>query len=165
MSLVLEKSWSNVDEVVASDASLVAGGAYTDECYFSVEFPDSFSDSPIHIKEFVTLLIAVKLWGESWSKKRILIHCDNMAVCLSINNQNPKDDDLQECLRELIYWESLYSFKIGAIYIETKKNHLADFMSRSTKSSEHREYFKNCGIALKSRIPVPASMFVFENNW
>ena len=121
VSLILDKSWSNVDEIVASDASLLAGGAYTEKSYFSVEFPASFSDSPIHIKEFVTLLIAVRLWGKLWSKKRILIHCDNQNVCNSINNQNPKNDELQECLRELIYWESLYSFRIGAVYIETKQ--------------------------------------------
>ena len=165
VSLILDKSWSNVDEVVASDASLLAGGAYTDEFYFSVKFPDSLSDSPIHVKEFVTLLIAVKLWGKYWSKKRILIHCDNQNVCHSINNQNPKNDELQECLRELIFWESIYSFKIGAIYIETKANHLADFLSRSTSSSDHYEYFKKCGIAPKTRIFVPADTFEFKNDW
>ena len=152
VSLILDKSWSNTDEVIASDASLTAGGAYTDEFYFSEEFPKNMSDSEIHIKEFVTLLVAVKLWGKSWARKRIRFHCDNQNVCFSINNQKPQDDGLQECLRELIYWESLYSFKIGAVYIETKANHLADFLSRSTKSSDHKNYFKKCDIVQKTRI-------------
>ena len=98
VSLILDKSWSNTDEVIASDASLVAGGAYTDEFYFSVEFPENMKDSPIHIKEFVTLLVAVKLWGKSWAKKRIRFHCDNLNVCFSINSQKPQDDGLQGCL-------------------------------------------------------------------
>ena len=165
VSLILDKSWSNTDEVIASDASLTAGGAYTDEFYFSEEFPKNMSDSEIHIKEFVTLLVAVKLWGKSWARKRIRFHCDNQNVCFSINNQKPQDDGLQECLRELIYWESLYSFKIGAVYIETKANHLADFLSRSTKSSDHKNYFKKCDIVQKTRIIVPVEMFSFKNDW
>ena len=165
VSLILDESWSNIDEIVASDASLTAGGAYTDKFYFSEEFSENLADSPIHIKEFLTLLVAVKLWGKSWAKKRIRFHCDNQNVCNSINNQKPKDDALQECLRELIYWESLYSFKIGAVYIETKKNHLADFLSRSTNSSDHIEYFKKCNIACKTRIHAPEKMFSSKNDW
>ena len=165
VSLILDESWSNIDEIVASDASLTAGGAYTDKFYFSEEFSENLADSPIHIKEFLTLLVAVKLWGKSWAKKRIRFHCDNQNVCNSINNQKPKDDALQECLRDLIYWESLYSFKIGAVYIETKKNHLADFLSRSTNSSDHIEYFKKCNIACKTCIHAPEKMFCSKNDW
>ena len=123
------------------------------------------ADFPFHMLEFLTLLVAVKLWGKSWAKKRILFHCDNQNVCFSINNQKPQDDGLQSCLRELIYWESLYSFKIGAVYIETKKNHLADFLSRSTKSSDHENYFKKCNIAPKKRIKITEEMFNFNNDW
>ena len=165
VSLILDNSWSNVDEIVASDASLTACGAYTNECYFSEEFPSKFAESHIHIKEFLTLLVAIKLWGISWAGKRILIHCDNQNVCNSINNQKPKDDGLQECLRELIYFESLYSFKIGAIYIETKENHLADFLSRSINSLDHEKYFKQCNLSPKKRIFVPGKTFQFENDW
>ena len=52
VSLILDKSWSNIDEVVASDASLAAGGAYTDKFYFSEEFPKNLADLPIHMLEF-----------------------------------------------------------------------------------------------------------------
>ena len=61
VSLILEKSWSNIDEIIASDASLVAGGAYTNDQYFSEPFPKHLSDTPIHLKEFLTLLVAIKL--------------------------------------------------------------------------------------------------------
>ena len=165
VSLILDKSWSNIDEVIATDASLEAGGAYTEGEYFSEIFPASVSHFPIHIKEFLTLLAAVKVWGKSWAKKRILIHCDNQNVCDSINNHKPKDDDLQECLRELIYWESLFSFKIGAVYISTKDNHLADFLSRNTNSSDHIKYFDKCNISHKKRKNLQTKLFQFANDW
>ena len=86
-------------------------------------------------------------------------------MCDSINYHKPKDDDLQECMRELIYWESLFSFKIGAVYINTKDNHLADFLSRNTNSSDHIKYFDKCNIPHKSRIFVPKKLFQFVNDW
>ena len=151
--------------MIASDASLMAGGAYTDRHYFSEEFPAHLAESPIHIKEFVTLLVSCKLWGSSWSKKRIRFHCDNQIVCDSINNQKPQVEELQECMRELVYWESLFSFKIGAVYIQTKENHLADFLSRSVNSLDHLEYFKKCGCQPKTRISVSTELFRFSNDW
>ena len=103
--------------------------------------------------------------GCSVGQKEDLIHCDNQSVCHAINGNKPTDPKLQELLRELIFYESIHSFKIGAVYIETKKNHLADFISRTTKSSEHIAYFKKIGISQKTRISVTSQMFETQNKW
>ena len=51
VSLILEKDWSNPDEIIATDTSPRAGGAYTNDYYFSEEFPPHLLELPIHIKE------------------------------------------------------------------------------------------------------------------
>ena len=165
MSLILDKKWSNPDEIIATDACPQSGGGYTNDEYFSENFPDECRDSPIHIKEFLTLLVAVKTWGSVWSRKRILIHCDNQSVCHAINGNKPDDPKLQELLRELVFFESIYSFKIGAVYIETKANHLADYLSRITSTEEHLRYFQHISIPPKTRISIPPHNFLKQNKW
>ena len=65
--------------------------------YYSSKFPKSLQDPqiPIHIKEFICIIMAVKTWGHQWSGKCIQIFCDNDAVCDVISYLKPKNALMQ----------------------------------------------------------------------
>ena len=58
VSLIDTNIWSEPDQLVAGDACLESGGAYTSDEYFSIVFPQFCKDIPIHILEFLVLIIS-----------------------------------------------------------------------------------------------------------
>ena len=77
-----------------------------------MRFPDYMCspDTPIHIKEFVIVILCVRLWGAQWSGQRIVIYCDNDSVCDTCTYQKPKDLKMQQLLREFLYWVCKFNF-------------------------------------------------------
>ena len=93
-----------VSEQIAGDACPMGFGCWypNRQEYFSSKFPLSLQDPqvPIHLKEFITIILAVKMWGHIWAGKRVNIFCDNDSVCDVIFYLKPKDDQMQTYLRE-----------------------------------------------------------------
>ena len=62
---------------IAGDACSNGLGCFntSNKEYFSRQFPFKFLDSqiPIHLKEFICVIISTKLWGKSWAGKRVEI--------------------------------------------------------------------------------------------
>ena len=61
---------------------------------------------PIHEKEFLVVILSVRLWGPNWTG----LFCDNDAVCEAVTNQKPKDPTMQQLLREFLYWVCRFNF-------------------------------------------------------
>jgi hypothetical protein len=120
---------------------------------------------PIHQKEFLTVIVQVKVWGAGWSGKRVAIHCDNVAVVQTINHMKPKDKELQRLLREFLFYVTTYKFEPVLIRIPTKDNHLADFVSRNHNSLDIQEEFAKYGVEKMESVPVPDHMFSFLADW
>ena len=165
VSLIDPGVWSEPDALCAGDACLTGGGAYTDNEYFSIRFPSFLDDTPIHILEFLVLIISCKLWGSSWGRLCVTIYCDNESVVDTITYQKPKDKALQSCLRELLYLESLYSFRVRALHISTTENRVADFISRYQDDSKIDSYFSSVGLSSKKRLEVPENLYQQWNSW
>ena len=74
--------------------------------YFSSKFPKHLQDPqiPIHLKEFLCVILATKTWGHLWAGKQVQIFCDNDSVCDVITYMKPKDEKMQIYLREFLYW-------------------------------------------------------------
>ena len=99
---------------VSGDACPLGLGSWNPDVgeYFSRVFPLSLQDPkvPIHIKEFICVIIATRLWGEQWTGKQCVIFCDNDSVCDVITNLKPRDPSMQRYLREFLYWVCRYNF-------------------------------------------------------
>ena len=127
VELLEDVDWSDLDDMErCGDACPASGGAYVADEYFSREFPAFLADEPIHLKEFHIVLVAVKLWGPKWARQKIIIRCDNDAVCDTIFLKKPTDEKMQACLRELLFWQCRYNFSLSVQKIGTKENFLAD---------------------------------------
>ena len=55
------------------------GGMMQSE-YFHEEFPPSIAQH-INALELLTIVVALKIWGNRLRGKKVLIYCDNMSSC------------------------------------------------------------------------------------
>ena len=72
------------------------------------------------MKEFWMVILAVKTWVSRWTG-RIEIYCDNEAVCKTIIQQKPKDQELQRCPREFLYLVCKFNPKKGGLQKSLKR--------------------------------------------
>ena len=123
------------------------------------------SDVGIHLKEFITLIISVRLWGHNWTGMRVALHCDNVAVVETINCQKPKDPQMQQCLREFLYHVVTLKFEPVMVRIPTDDNFIADFISRNHNKGDILKKFEEYGVSEMTCVEVPDDMFLFTVDW
>ena len=154
---------------VLGDAFPQGGGSWNPNLseYFSMPFPGYLcsADTPIHIKEFIVVLLCVRMWGPSWAGQRILIFCDNTSVCETCTNQKPKDLGMQQLLREFLFWVCKFNFCPVLEKIGTKENYIADFLSRNHDVSDIDDYFEKNGFPAQKKVFIPIEWFSFQAEW
>ena len=123
------------------------------------------ADVPIHLKEFLTLIISVRLWGQKWSGLRVALHCDNSSVVQTINHQKPKDPLMQQCLREFLFQVTTLKFEPVMVRIPTEDNFMADFISRNHRVEDIKEKFSQYGVKKIEFVTVPDELFIFTADW
>ncbi len=164
VSLMANMFWTDCHFM--SDACLHGLGGYYAGQYFHATFPPMFSNLPIHAKEMLAILVCVKLWGSTWGRQRIVCQCDNMACVLLINTSISRDNFMQNCIRELWYFATLYSFEIRAVHIASQDNRLADHLSRWSLSAHHAKQFHRLTADVNiTEVKVDTTYFHFVNGW
>ena len=158
-----------VCQSVLGDAYPQGGGSWNPVLneYFSMRFPEYMCspDTPIHVKEFVIVLLCIRMWGKSWTGQRILIYCDNDAVCDACTYQKPSDLGMQQLLREFLYWVCSFNFYPILQKISSKDNHFADFISRNHNEDDISKYFSNNGFSIPTKVNVPLEWYKFVAEW
>ena len=158
-----------VSVAIYGDACISGGGSWNPMLcqYFSLKFPTYMSspDTPIHIKEFVVVILSVRLWGPQWTGQKVVIYCDNDAVCDTCTFQKPKDKKLQQLLREFLFWVCSFNFFPVLHKINTKDNAIADLLSRVYDEEIIDDNFKKEGYPDQSRILIPEKWFDFQADW
>ena len=141
------------------DACVIGGQGWNPVVseYFSLKFPEYMQSAevPIHIKEFVIVILQVRLWADRWSGQKVIIYCDNDAICDTCTNHKPKDLKLQKLLREFLYWVCKFNFYPLVTKIGTKANHVADFISRVYDVQSIDDNFESLGLEKQSTIDIP----------
>ena len=131
--LSLDQLLETSAEVNCGDAQMWGGGAYYADQFWSRPFPTWLKDGsiPIHIKEFWVVVVSAWLWGDSWSGIVVHIFCDNVAVCETLEKEKPKNEAMQELLREFLYIVCSKGFTPVFRKIGTVANKTADYISCS----------------------------------
>ena len=78
----------------------------------------------------LAIIISLKLWGQYFRGKRIVIFCGNNSVCQVISTGKSRSEPLQDCLREICYLAAYYQFEIKAQHLSSEENRLSDYLSR-----------------------------------
>ena len=154
---------------VLGDAYPQGGGSWnpTRAEYFSCRFPEYMcsADTPIHIKEFIVVLLCIRMWGHEWTGQRIMIFCDNESVVETCVNQKPKDHEMQKFLREFLFWVCKFNFYPVLQKISTKDNHIADYLSRNHNSKDIEIYLEKQGFPDQKKVDIPLDWYEFQAEW
>ena len=154
---------------LAGDACPAGLGSWNREKeeYFSRKFPFKLLDPqiPIHIKEFICVILSLKLWGSDWMGKKVEIFCDNDSVCDVITNLKAKDSEMQKMLREFLYWVCRYNCSIRVSKIGTKENLVADFISRNFCTTDAKKFFCAQSLPSMKYIEISDEFFSLQANW
>ena len=67
-------------ELFTNIAGSVNIGAYWAGRWFQQYWPPELTNKPIEWKELYVIAMAAHVWGHHWRGKRILFHCNNVAV-------------------------------------------------------------------------------------
>ena len=160
---------TTVCQSVLGDAYPQGGGSWNPTLgeYFSMRFPEYMcsADTPIHIKEFIIVILCIRLWGKHWTGQRILIFCDNDAVCDTCELQKPSDPSMQKLLREFLYWVCRFNFYPILQKISSKENHIADMISRNHCAADISDYLTLHGFPNQSKVEIPVDWYDFTAQW
>ena len=160
---------TTVCQSVLGDAYPQGGGSWNPVAneYFSMRFPEYMCspDTPIHIKEFIIVILCIRLWGKHWTGQRIIIYCDNDSVCDTCEYQKPSDQGMQKLLREFLFWVCRFNFFPILHKISTKDNHIADFISRNHNVDDINKYFSSNGFPSQSKAEIPLDWYSFVAEW
>ncbi len=124
---------SPIDINLFTDAapSIGFGGFYQGR-WFAAPWPAQLRDLPQSsaLFELYPLVVAAFLWGNEWSSKCILVHCDNEAVIQCVNKGRSHSPALTPFLRRLKWISACDQFVIVAKHVAGSENQIADSLSR-----------------------------------
>ena len=100
VSVILHSIYS--PEVLIRDACITGAfeGYFGHQC-FQLAFPDSImtnDDYNINVKEFLAIIIALRLWGSDLKGNRVLIQSDNLNAVQAVSHQRSHSPLSQQCL-------------------------------------------------------------------
>ena len=165
--LAYEQLLDRPNDLMAGDATPTGGGSWHGCEYWSDPLPHHLQDPeiPIHLKEFWVLIVAAKTWGDKWSGKAIILYCDNDSVVETIDKRKPKDPKLLSLLREFLFLVVTKKFFPIIRKIDTKRNEIADFLSRRFDEAGAHQMFDKFGLVNMTKITPKTSMFQITSDW
>ena len=146
--LTLEQLLDDPHAVCAGDATPTGGGAWHGHEYWCGKLPADLQDPavPIHIKEFWTMIVSAKQWGDTWTGRSVVLFCDNDSVCDTVVHKKPRDPALLSLLREFLYVVVSKKFIPVVRKIGTKENEIADHISRRFDHHAAEKVFAKYGL-------------------
>jgi hypothetical protein len=115
------------------DSSDVAIGAVLkDKWFYEIFQGDKYHYKTMSIawRELYAVVKAIATWGSLLCNKRILLHCDNLAVVHITNSGTSKEPRLMKLVRALFYLEAQYNVELRVVHIEGVHNAMSDALSR-----------------------------------
>lgn len=88
-------------------------------------------DPSIQFLELYALVVAIRLWGQNFSNRRIEINCDNESVVAMVNHSTSKCPFCMILIRMLTRYSMQTNVRVFAKHLGTKQNAVADALSRN----------------------------------
>ena len=104
---------------------------WSGQCWFQIQWPESVHEC-IAVKELVPIIVvALAVWGQGWSRCRVLCHCDNMAAVAAVRSRYGRHPVMATILRCMFFFEAKFSCTLAATHIAGMLNDRADNLSRN----------------------------------
>ena len=133
---ILEAEWtpSHIFHLFTDASSLHGFGAYFNGAWLRGSWlPDQQLGPDISIawQELFAIVVAALAWGHQWSGRRILAHCDNLAVVDIWGRYSSKSPSIMSLVRRLYFVAASNNFHIRFSHIQGVDNGIADALSRN----------------------------------
>ena len=115
---------------IFSDASGFAFAGFCNDRWFQGEFPESWKNVNIAIKEAVPVYLAFRLWFTDVKDCRILFNVDNESVVHMLNSQTSHVNCILLILRKMVLKGMQNNLQFQARHLSGKSNFTADLLSR-----------------------------------
>jgi len=83
----------------------------------------------------LTVVVSLKLWSQELKGNRVVIFCDNQAICIFINSEKARSVFLQQCLFEICFIAAVNEFQIEAEHLSSYYNRISDCLYIKSKSN------------------------------
>ena len=118
------------DLEIYTDASSLGLGIFYNGKWVSAKWPTEFQAYSIQWKELFPIYITCLLWSSDFRGKRLLFHCDNLAIVNIWSSKSSKCPKLMSLLRRLFFLTAKHEFTVNVKHIPGVNNRLADHLSR-----------------------------------
>ena len=102
------------------------------------KWPDEFCEYSIQWKELFPIYVACFIWGHKFHEKRLLFHCDNMAITNIWATGSSKCPKIMSLVRKMFFLAATNNFTINIKHIAGTDNSIADSLSRFQMSRFHQ---------------------------
>ena len=135
---IIDKQTLVYQNVLELDACLVGCGACTDRQYYAERFPQEVQHTQHTIAhlELLNIVVAVKVWGEQWARRRVRIYCDNSNACQALRTGRSRDSYMQDCTREVFLFCAALDIELSVEHRAGKLLVRADALSRAATQGE-----------------------------
>lgn len=157
VSLFYDVDWSsNADLELWTDASDQGIGAYYKGQWISQSFCNTFEQFrhySINWRELFAIIIATATWGHELICKRVLYHCDNLAVVHILQKGTSTDGKIMCLVRTLFFLCAKYNIECSAVHVPGINNSIADALSRLDLQRFRSEAPNACDIGTEPVLP------------
>ena len=164
---IIDKSDLPAQHSLELDACLSGCGAICGTKYYGREFPEFVIslEHPIAHLELLNIVVAVKLWADSWGGHRVRIDCDNMNSVLALQTGRARDPFMQHCAREIYLYCARFDIDLLVSHAPGAAMQRADALSREHLSARYRAMVDE-DRALKSatRVNPDDRLFILMNE-
>lgn len=133
-AMFLEPQWSEADSLnLFTDASGTHGfRAFFEGSWIKGQWlpPQRLPHRSIQWQELFSILAATSTWHKRLKGRRVIFHCDNLAVVHAWTGQSSRDPSLMVLFRELFFIAARGNFSIKMVHVPGACNVLADALSR-----------------------------------
>jgi len=140
VSMINTSAWSKPDALFTTDACLTGCGGLCIDQYFHAVFPEFVlsMDLDINSLELLTIVLALKLWGNRWRGLRLTVRCDNEVAVTVLASGRCRSSFLNCCLREIVFVSASFDFELRAVHVSNRET---DVLSRCEVNSAAKETF------------------------
>ena len=133
-AMFLDTQWADADSLnLFTDASGALGfGAFFEGSWFRGPWlpHQKQPHRSIQWQELFAILAATSTWHKRLMGRRVIFHCDNLAVVHAWTGQSSRDPSLMVLFRELFFIAAQGNFTIKMVHVPGAHNALADALSR-----------------------------------
>ena len=152
----------------ASRNQLLGCGGVCDQEWFILQWNEKFIEREqpsIAYLELYALTVGIINWIGKYRNRKVCIFCDNQSVINMVNKMTSKCRNCMVLIRMIVLLSLQNNVKIKVLYIESKRNTLADLLSRM-KYGQFRKQARIEGKTFNQKpTPIPEILDPIEKLW